>query len=71
MRDTEESAAREGLRHGALDLLVRLHVNRRGGFVADDNAGVANECAGESEELSEAELVLCLNLETGVGETDL
>ena len=40
--DAEERSAREGTRHGMLDLLVGLHVYAGGRFVADDYAGVAD-----------------------------
>ena len=53
--DAEEGPPPEARGHCVLDLVVGLHVDGRGGLVADDDLGAADEGAGEGHELALAE----------------
>jgi hypothetical protein len=52
VRNTQKRFPLKALRHRMLNLLVSLKVDGRGSFVADDDAGVADEGSCKRHELS-------------------
>ena len=52
MRDTQQRLTLKRRLHRPLDLLVRLHVQRRRRLIAHDNLRIAHQRAGQSHELA-------------------